>query len=158
MEETDIRITDGAAMFINWVNDVVAERAYSRKLEQEADTVGLELMATAGYDPRSMLDLWELMAAVDADAEASGRHRSLDQQIALLRTHPTSEERQKAILDKLPRALNMMREATAKRQPKRATIEYLIQEAEVLQKATAGDVVEVTPIDSHIEELAVRQC
>jgi Zn-dependent protease with chaperone function len=30
-------------MFINWVNNIVAERAYSRKLEMEADAVGLDV-------------------------------------------------------------------------------------------------------------------
>lgn len=36
-------LTDSAGLFINWINDVVAERAYSRKLEKEADAVGLEV-------------------------------------------------------------------------------------------------------------------
>jgi Zn-dependent protease with chaperone function len=30
-------------VFINWLNDVVATRAYSRKLEEEADAVGLKV-------------------------------------------------------------------------------------------------------------------
>lgn len=38
-------ITDSAAVFINWLNDVVAQRAYSRKLEMEADQVGLNVSA-----------------------------------------------------------------------------------------------------------------
>lgn len=79
-------------MFINWLNDVVAERAFSRKLEEEADAVGLELMAMGGYDPRGMLDLWELMACVEADAEAAGQTNGFDK-VDLLRTHPTSEAR-----------------------------------------------------------------
>ena len=36
-------ITDSAGLFINWLNNVVAERAYSRKLEMEADAVGLNV-------------------------------------------------------------------------------------------------------------------
>lgn len=36
-------VTDSAALFINWLNDVVAQRAYSRKLEMEADKVGLDV-------------------------------------------------------------------------------------------------------------------
>jgi Zn-dependent protease with chaperone function len=36
-------ITDTAGVFINWLNDVVATRAYSRKLEEEADAVGLKV-------------------------------------------------------------------------------------------------------------------
>lgn len=40
---TRYSLTDSAGLFINWINDVVAERAYSRKLEKEADAVGLEV-------------------------------------------------------------------------------------------------------------------
>jgi len=80
-------------MFINWLNDVVAERAYSRKLEEEADAVGLEIMAMAGYDPRAMADLWELMGCVEHDAELEGTTRTLDSRVPFLRSHPTSVER-----------------------------------------------------------------
>jgi len=38
-----LSITDSAGLFINWLNDVVAERAYSRKIEMEADKVGLNV-------------------------------------------------------------------------------------------------------------------
>jgi len=41
-------ITDSAGLFINWLNNVVAERAYSRKLEMEADVVGLNVSQKAG--------------------------------------------------------------------------------------------------------------
>lgn len=84
-----------AGTCLNWVNDVVAERAFSRKLEEEADAVGLELMAWAGYDPRCMLDLWELMSCVEADAAASGRPVTMEQRYNFLRTHPATVERQK---------------------------------------------------------------
>ncbi len=51
-------------------------------------------MATAGYDPRAALDLWELMAAVEADAAQTGQAVSMENRFALLRTHPTSQVRQ----------------------------------------------------------------
>lgn len=87
-----------AGTCINWINDVVAERAYSRKLEEEADAVGLDLMAWAGYDPRCMLDLWELMSCVEADAAASGRPVSVGHKYNFLRTHPATVERQKVAI------------------------------------------------------------
>jgi predicted Zn-dependent protease len=80
-------------MFINWLNDVVAERAFSRKLEEEADSVGLDIMAMAGYDPRAMADLWELMSCVEHDAEANGTAQTLDSRVRFLRSHPTSADR-----------------------------------------------------------------
>ncbi|WWC64647.1 uncharacterized protein I303_107258 [Kwoniella dejecticola CBS 10117] len=108
-------ITDSAGLFINWVNDVVAERAYSRKLEQEADAVGLEIMATAGYDPRAAQDLWELMRAVEADAEAAGQAIKVENKFAMLRTHPTSEARQEALAKDMPAALKIWRDHIPKR-------------------------------------------
>ncbi|WVW86100.1 hypothetical protein I302_108139 [Kwoniella bestiolae CBS 10118] len=108
-------ITDSAGLFINWVNDVVAERAFSRKLEQEADAVGLEIMATAGYDPRAAQDLWELMRAVEADAEAAGQAIKVENKFAMLRTHPTSEARQEALAKDMPSALKIWREHLPKR-------------------------------------------
>ncbi|CCO27196.1 T-complex protein 1 subunit zeta [Rhizoctonia solani AG-1 IB] len=64
-------LTDGIGTILNLMNNYVADRAYSRKLESEADAVGLEFMARAGYDPRYALDLWEVMAAVDPIAKMS---------------------------------------------------------------------------------------
>jgi predicted Zn-dependent protease len=122
-------------MFINWLNDVVAERAYSRKLEMEADAVGLDvscyttpcsgrtctdlglplqLMAAAGYDPRAAVDLWELMACVEADAAAAGQPVSVADRFALLRTHPASIERQKALELDMPGAMELWRESMPK--------------------------------------------
>jgi predicted Zn-dependent protease len=51
-------------------------------------------MAEAGYDPRAALDLWDLMAAVEADAAARGQSLSLTDRLTLLQTHPTSNTRQ----------------------------------------------------------------
>ncbi|WVQ84705.1 hypothetical protein IAT38_006861 [Cryptococcus sp. DSM 104549] len=100
-------ITDSAGMFLNYLNDVVAERAYSRKLEMEADSVGLDIMATAGYDPRGAQDLWELMACVEIDAAESGHPISMESKFALLRTHPNSEVRLQALAGDMPEAMKI---------------------------------------------------
>jgi predicted Zn-dependent protease len=143
-------VTDSAGMFLNWLNDVVAERAYSRKIEEEADSVGLEIMARAGYDPRAMLDLWELMAAVEADAEAMGYGGSLESRFQLLRTHPTSEARQEAIASQLPKAMRLWQEARA---PQRATIERILAEKSerVEQRELAPDEVRIGAVVAKIQ-------
>ncbi|EIW72227.1 hypothetical protein TREMEDRAFT_25120 [Tremella mesenterica DSM 1558] len=103
-------ITDTAGVFINWLNDVVATRAYSRKLEEEADSVGLHLMARAGYDPRGALDLWELFQCVERDAQAGKPLSGIENRFVLLRTHPTSEERWKALDKEMSEAVKMWEE------------------------------------------------
>lgn len=50
---------------LNLIHNHVAGKAYSRKLEMEADAVGLRFMSMAGYHPHSMLDLWDVMALVE---------------------------------------------------------------------------------------------
>jgi len=102
-------VTDAAGSFLNLLNDHAAPRAYSRKLEMEADTVGLEYMAKAGYDPQFAIDLWDVMAAVEEDAAASGQAISIQDRMTLLRTHPTSLQRQKNIQTILPKAMELYR-------------------------------------------------
>jgi predicted Zn-dependent protease len=54
----------------------------SRRHETEADRIGIELAARAGYDPRAAITLWQKMAqAGDGDT------------IKFLSTHPSREER-----------------------------------------------------------------
>ncbi len=60
--------------------------AYSRDHEREADRVGLELMARAGYDPREASRIWEAM--IEEEDAAGGSKRSI-----WLATHPGTAER-----------------------------------------------------------------
>lgn len=55
---------------------------FSRRHESEADTIGLRLMADAGFDPRASLTLWENMS------EASG-----GQPPVWMSTHPSHGQR-----------------------------------------------------------------
>jgi predicted Zn-dependent protease len=58
---------------------------YSRLHETEADRMGVELAARAGYDPRAAIALWQKMAKLSGGGGPP----------ALLSTHPSNEERMK---------------------------------------------------------------
>lgn len=67
---------------------------FSRAHEQEADEIGLMLMARAGYDPRAAVGVWERMAE---QAEARPPE--------FLSTHPHPERRAAYLEEIMPRAL-----------------------------------------------------
>jgi predicted Zn-dependent protease len=74
----DPRITDTAA---NMVGQVVVLK-FSRDEEREADLIGLDLAARAGFDPRAGVALWQKMGALNQRAP-----------VELLSTHPGGKER-----------------------------------------------------------------
>ncbi|HIE55320.1 MAG TPA: M48 family peptidase, partial [Chromatiaceae bacterium] len=62
------------------------ELPYSRKAEAEADRIGIELAAKAGYDPHAAVSLWRKMGQVGKGAPPEW-----------LNTHPSSDTRQKLL-------------------------------------------------------------
>ncbi|MFW5784487.1 MAG: M48 family metallopeptidase [Spirochaetota bacterium] len=67
---------------------------YSRRHEEEADTIGLILTARAGYDPGAAIPFWQRMAD-----EGGARPPEF------LSTHPNPEGRIENLRDQMPRAL-----------------------------------------------------
>jgi predicted Zn-dependent protease len=65
---------------------------FSREDETEADLVGLELAARAGYDPEASVSLWQKMARTDKSALPD-----------LGRTHPSGPNRIREIRANLPK-------------------------------------------------------
>ena len=71
------------------VGDLAFMRPNSRGMEQEADRIGVELAARAGYDPHAAITLWEKMGRV-AGAQPPqwlSTHPSHESRIADLRTY-----------------------------------------------------------------------
>jgi predicted Zn-dependent protease len=88
-------VGQGTADLANMIGQVTFQLPFSREQESEADTIGLELMARAGYDPRAALTLWNKMSK----AEGSGSTPQF------LSTHPAPKERINDIEKYLPRVL-----------------------------------------------------
>ena len=75
-------IGDVGATLANVVADVTVGLPYSRNFEREADRIGVELAARAGYDPRAAVSLWQKMAQVGGGGGPS-----------FLSTHPAPADR-----------------------------------------------------------------
>jgi predicted Zn-dependent protease len=65
---------------------------YSRELEAEADAMGAQLIAQAGYSPMEMANTWQqLIAELELSAKYRRKHR--DRGYSLFATHPAEETR-----------------------------------------------------------------
>ncbi len=92
----DPRLTDAAAR--GGANLLTLE--FSREDESEADLVGMELAARAGYDPRAGVTLWQKMGAANKNAPPQW-----------LSTHPSGKSRIKEIEANLPKVLPLYERA-----------------------------------------------
>ena len=73
---------------------LAVEKPNSRAAESEADRIGIELAAKAGYDPRAAVSLWEKMGKV------GGRNPP-----QFLSTHPSPANRQQTLRQLVPQML-----------------------------------------------------
>ncbi len=70
---------------------VALELPNSRTAESEADRIGIELAARAGYDPEAAVTLWQKMATSGGDTPAE-----------FLSTHPSPENREETLAALVP--------------------------------------------------------
>ncbi len=87
-------IGDSGVQLAGMITQVTFGLPRSRVQESEADRVGLELMARAGYDPHAALTLWQKMAQAGGGSTPP-----------FLSTHPSSSTRQADLQALLPRVL-----------------------------------------------------
>lgn len=75
---------------------------FSRQHESEADIIGLELMAKAGFDPRGSVQLWQNMAKASKGAPPE-----------FMSTHPSNHTRIKHLNEHMDKAMSLYKRAQA---------------------------------------------
>lgn len=89
---TDRRYAGVAAAGAAAAAAVAIDLPNSRGAESEADRIGIELAAKAGYDPRSAVTLWEKMGKVSGGSGKSD----------FFSTHPSPDKRMEALAALVP--------------------------------------------------------
>ena len=78
---------------------------FSRSDESEADLVGLELAARAGYDPSAAVSLWKKMGNATGSKQGG---------LAFLSTHPSGPARIRELEQNVPRVRGLYEAARRK--------------------------------------------
>lgn len=82
---------------------------YSRVHESEADMIGVDLMARAGFDPRQSIGLWQKM-----ERASQGRNP-----IEFMSTHPSHATRIQDLENRMPQAMGLFQQAQSQgKQPR----------------------------------------
>ncbi|MDX9875381.1 MAG: M48 family metallopeptidase [Spongiibacteraceae bacterium] len=77
---------------------------FSRTQESESDTIGLRLMAQAGFDPEESVRLWQNMASLNEGAAPP----------EFLSTHPASETRMRRLSEQMADVMPLYEQARAR--------------------------------------------
>ena len=81
----------------NFIANVALKLPFSRKVELEADRIGLLLMSRACYDPKESIQFWKRMARINRNENVP----------SFLSTHPASQKRIEKLTEWLPEALQI---------------------------------------------------
>jgi len=92
--------TQGTLDLANMVASVTFQLPHSREQEAEADVIGLELMARAGYDPNAAVNVWKKMMS----AEKGGTPEFLS-------THPSPTSRINELQALVPKVMPLYEQA-----------------------------------------------
>lgn len=87
-------LSANSAKLANAVGQVTFQLPHSREQEAEADRIGLELMARAGFDPHAAISVWKKMSSGSGGGSPE-----------FLSTHPSDKSRIQDLEAALPRVL-----------------------------------------------------
>ncbi|MCJ0973937.1 M48 family metallopeptidase [Pseudomonas sp. PS1] len=87
-------VGDGSLQLANMGVQYLMTLPNSRSNENEADLIGLELAARAGYDPNAAISLWQKMGAAGGSAPPE-----------FLSTHPSSSSRTQSLQSTIPKVM-----------------------------------------------------
>ncbi|KAJ7307839.1 metalloendopeptidase, partial [Desmophyllum pertusum] len=115
--------TDFTALFAHWLQNrilsILLHLPYSRKLEEEADEVGMNMAAKACFDVRESPIFWRRMAVTQ-------NQMNQPELVKWLSTHPTHNDRAENLEASLPQALEVRRRCNCPSLPGEVT--FLSQE------------------------------
>lgn len=94
----------------NMASQLVMTLPFSRTMETEADIMGMELMARAGYNPEAAVNVWKKMEKLGGDAPPE-----------LLSTHPSDESRIERLQAELPKVMPLYQATATKSKTKRVS-------------------------------------
>ena len=93
-------LSQGQAEIAGLAGDFGLSRPHSRTQESEADQIGLELMARAGYNPQAAITLWQKM-----------QRASQGEPPQFLSTHPSSSNRIAQLQALMPKVMPLYQQA-----------------------------------------------
>ncbi|WP_352337024.1 M48 family metallopeptidase [Psychrobacter sp. 16-MNA-CIBAN-0192] len=93
-------LSQGQAQLAGLAGDLGLSRPHSRTQEAEADQIGLELMARAGYNPQAAVTLWQKM-----------QRASQGEPPQFLSTHPASSNRIAQLQSLMPKVVPLYQKA-----------------------------------------------
>ncbi len=94
--------TQGAYSALSTASTLGLSNPFSRMQETEADVIGLEYMARAGFDPRESVELWKNM------------NKKAETKIPeFMSTHPSGDTRIESLIAQYPKVLALYNEAKA---------------------------------------------
>jgi metalloendopeptidase OMA1, mitochondrial len=123
----------------NKLMQVTLELPYNRKLETEADEIGLTLASKACFDVRESVVFWKKMAFLELLELDLPPGIEMPKEIEFLLTHPSHESRAKNLDSLLPDAIKLRDSCNCPRLPLKDPRVILEQKIQMMEKQKAFD-------------------